>query len=445
MKRIPCIFILAAVIVMTMISCSDDDYKTYSTYITASGLVVPYEGGTFSVAYNITNQKDGANLLASTEADWITDIDLSLTDTLSFFVEYNYERDSRSTEIEFLYILDADTLTTRTVRVTQEYYSQYVFNASYACGRCYGMTNNYNNDNIRQYSIYFSDVPMEEYGVFEEGATYYFLDLWTNADADGIEFVSLPAGQYSFGQVGENWAISGDSKYFVMNTRENEDDDLYFEEAEIVGGTFNVSQIQVGLGGGIVSRLEDVWGGVHDLTFSGELSLENLGLISTLEEDETFELSSDVPCEARYYGDYYQTGIANWMLCIEPEAGAGFIIDICADASFDMDGGVPEGTFSISSTGGVLGTFLAGSIFNGYLSGTWLVSFDEEGALTAPYAPIYDGIVEISASGDSYTVTIDGYDDRLNNIVGSWIGTPTLTDYRTSTTSLKRSGIQLLN
>ncbi len=444
MRNIPIILLFALFVGLAVVSCDDSD--TRSTAVTISlpsaSVLVPYEGGTFSVKYGIGNAKDDGYLAASSEQDWITDFDFSVADTVSFHVAEQTERESRYGSVKLYYMLDADTLATNTISVSQEYNSQYTFTASYACGQCYGMKNNYNADGIWQYSVYFSDTPMDEYGTFVEGATYYFVDFWSNGEVEGIDSVALPAASYSFGKAGENDVISEASRYFIMNVVENEDDDEYSDWGEFVDGTVIVRRS--GYSVTLTGALEDVWGGTHSISFNGELSLENFGLYTTLDGDETFGNISDVDCEARYYGDYYQTGTANWMLCIGSETGTGFTIDISADASYDLDGGIPEGTFSISSEGGVADTFLAGTIFNGYLSGTWLVSFDEDGALTAPYAPICDGTVEISASGDSYTITIDGTDDRENSITASWTGAPTIVDYRTSTTSLSRSGIRLL-
>ncbi len=442
MKQIPYVFILVAVFALTVISCSDDDYRTYNPSITVSSVIVPYEGGTFSVGYTITNKKDGGYMIASTEDDWISDIDLSLEDTVSFFVAEHFERVSRSAEIKLLYLVESDTLTTRALRITQEYYSYYSLESSYAVGEYYGISNYTNDYDSKQYSLYISDAEIDEYGAFTEGATYYFIDLWTNADVDGVSFVSLPEGEYAFGQVGENWVISGDSQFFIMNDGEDKDWNIYSEQADIVDGSLTVTR-----SGDITTisgTLEDYWGGTHDISYSGELSFENLGLYSTLEEDMSVGDISNVDCEARYYGDYYQTGTSNWLLCVYPEVGTGFVIDICADASFDMDGGLPVGTFTASSTGGVSGTFINGTIFNRYVSGTWLLTFDEDGELISPYAPIIGGTIEISASEDSYTITINGVDDRVNSVTGIWTGSPSLSDYRISTASLTRSGIRLL-
>ncbi|MCD8206851.1 MAG: hypothetical protein LUD72_02830 [Bacteroidales bacterium] len=432
MKKIPSIF-LALVFALAVISCSDDDYRVYSTSINIASITVPCEGGSFSVGYTVTNSKTDGYVAASTEDEWISDIDLSLEDTVSFSVEAYFERVSRSGEIVLNYIDGSDTLNTRSLRITQEYYNLYLFEGVSASGMYYGMSNLYNSEGVGQYSLYISDVEIDEYGTFEKGATYYFIDLWTNAALDGVEFVSLPEGEYVFGQAGENFTVTGDSEYFVMSEGDDEyniysDEDYFYDGSVTVTRSGDITTIS--------GTLEDGQGGIHEFSYSGELAFENVGLMSSLEEDEDVGDFSDVDCVARYYGDYYQTGTANWMLCIYPEVGTGFVIDISADASYDMDGGLPVGTFTVSTNGGVLGTFFNGVLYRGYVSGTWLLTFDEDGALTAPYAPIDGGTIEISASGDSYTITIDGVDDRENSVTGTWTGTPTISDYRTSTTAL---------
>ncbi len=440
MKNILYILGFAAGVALTVVSCEEDStVLSSSVSLPSASVIVPYTGGSVSVRYGIGNAKEGGYMLASSEDDWLSDFDFSVTDTLTFLVAEHFERKSRYGSIRLMYMLEADTLASNTLSVSQEYNSYYVFDAPYASGEYYGLTNHYNNESIMQYSLYLSDVRMDEYGTFTEGSTYYFLDLWSNAAVNGISYVTLPAGDYGFGQVGNNWTLSSESRFFVTDSEDV--NEAYSDGDYFVDGELNVTRS--GDITTITGVLEDFSGGTHEISYSGELTLENMGIISTLEGDEAVGDISDVDCEARYYGDYYQTGTANWLLCIYPETGSGFIIDIVAEASYDMDGGVPVGTFPVSYENGDEGTFIRGYVFNHFLAGTWYLTLDEEGALTSPYAPISRGTVVVSASGDSYTVTIDGYDDREYNITGTWTGTPTVSDYRTAVTSLSanRSGI----
>ncbi len=431
MRHFSCFLILAATLVVAAVSCDkSDSSSSTSLSVGKISMVVPYEGGEFYIGYSITNPKDDGVLDVQSDSSWISDFDFSIEDTVTVKVQAYEGRESRSTVVRFRYISGTDTLSTKTCTVTQELNNFYSLEASAAGGYYYGISNIYNNEGNLQYWIYLSDTELDEDGNFSAGGTYYVLDLWTSATPDGTSQVYIPEGEYVAGQVGENGVFSEESRYF----RVNEEGDDYDEEWWLNAGTVTVERS--GDVTSITAELEDYEGGEHLVTFSGNLTLENVSLISSLDGDLDVGDFSDVACEARYYGDYFNAGTSNWVLCIYPEtSGTGFTIDLCGDSSCTLDSGIPTGTFTVASEGGPAGSFLSGSIYSNYVSGTWLVSFDDEGTLTTPYAPLVDGTVEVTASGESYTVTVSARDDRENLVTGTWTGTPSLTDYTTSRSS----------
>ncbi len=422
---------LAGALTIAAASCNKDDTTSTSPALTlgSTTMTVSYEGGTFSVACSLTNAADGSELDFRSAEDWIYDLAFEVEDTLSFTVAPYSERIPRSSVITFDYISGADTLITKTLTVIQELNNHYSLDASFAEGCYYGLSNIYNNEGNLEYCLYLSDTGLDAEGNFAPGGTYYYLDLWTAVEPDGTNDVSLPDGKYIYGAIGENGVLSSASYYCLVS----EDGDTCEEDYGITGGSLSVSTEDGTVT--ITAFLEDANGGNHDLTYSGPLTLENMSLLSTLDEDCAFGDFSTVACEARYYGDYYSSGTANWLLLVYPETdGSGFTIDLCGDADFTFDSGcIPTGTFTASSEGGPANTFLTGGLYANYLSGTWFVTMDSDGKLTSPYAPITGGTIEISGS-TSVTITISLTDDRGNAITASWTGAPTISDYTTSKT-----------
>ncbi len=440
MKRFSCFLMMAAMAAsVAAVSCSKDDTTSTKSSISLSktSLIATYEGGIYSFGYTLNNPTDDGVLKVEADEPWISDFDLSVEDTVFFNVAMQEERSVRSSAITLNYIDGADTLATRTVNVTQDLNNYYGFEASVAGGLYYGVSNIYNNEGNLQFSVWLSDTPLGEDGTMAAGGTYYVLDIWTSTVPDGTNYVYLPEGEYVFGQVGENGVFSKDSGYYVVN----EDGDDYDEEYGFVSGTVTVKRS--GTTTTITADMEDSNGGVHEMTYSGDLTLENESLISTLDGDYDLGDFSDIACDARYYGDYYRTGTANWVLNIYPETGTGITIDYCGDSACTYDSGtIPVGTFSASDTGGGLGYFLSGSLFSNYLSGTWLVTLDGDGSLTAPYAPIAGGTVQVTSSDGVYTVKVSVTDDRDYAVTGEWTGTPTLSDY-TTTSSLSSTSSKI--
>ncbi len=67
--------------------------------VSSEDMTVPCSGGIFSVAYEIVNPSENGDVLAHTEADWITDFDYSVFGEVKFLVEENIGKDKRESVI----------------------------------------------------------------------------------------------------------------------------------------------------------------------------------------------------------------------------------------------------------------------------------------------------------------------------------------------------------
>ena len=66
-------------------------------------LEVTADGGTFSVAYELLNPIEGAELKVSSEQDWVYNIDTSIEGVISFEVDASFEEAERKCRLEVTY------------------------------------------------------------------------------------------------------------------------------------------------------------------------------------------------------------------------------------------------------------------------------------------------------------------------------------------------------
>ncbi len=402
---------------MVAVSACDKDSSSSNPSISANctSTVASYEGGEYGFGYTLSNSKSDGVLAVYSEEDWVYDFDLSVSDTVTFQVAAQQERVVRRAKVYIAYTYNAieykDSITVR--QLANSYYGM---SATQASGVYSGVKKSSTEGSVC-YEITLS----------AGGDEYYYFDIWTPTLPSDADAVTIPEGTYSYGYEGSGAVFTEDSYYFELDD-EGEDNVLY-----IVDGTIEVSA------DGIVANLEDAAGGTHCVIFDGSCILENDSYLSSLDEDVDLTLSG---LTALYYGDYYYTGTANWVLALYEEGVSGFSFDICADSSYDLSAGIPVGTFTAYSVGGVQDTFLAGSMAYGYISGAWLVTVTD-GVLDEPHAPIVSGTLVISGSSDAYSITIEGLDDKGNTITGSYSGSAELVDYTTTKATSVKQQIKL--
>lgn len=436
MKHFLCLLTPVVVALAAFAACDDSSYTVStspSLSLNESSLKVSYEGGDYGFGYSVSNQTDDGVLSVECEDDWIENIDCSVDDTVTFTIAKHEERVARKTTLSVKYTYGDSVYVEETFTIRQTLNNCYELAAAYAGGTYYGTKNNVSGTGAVQYSIWLSNQDTPNVA----GGTYYYFDIWSDCAPDDVDNIILQSGTDTLGTLGAVGKFSiENSKFFVIS----EDGASYDESYTFVSGSLVVSA-STSAGTDITAELEDDNGGVHSVSFSGDLILENDSYMTSLEESLSLgDISSDVECEAMYFGDYYGTGTANWQLVLYDDDVTGFTIDYCGDADCTYDAGeIPCGTFEAAASGGESGTFYAGTLSFGYLAGTWLVTVSGV-ALAEPYAPIVDGTVtvEVGSTDGEYTISVEGTDDLGNSISGSWTGTPTLVNaYATKAAAAK--------
>ncbi len=421
------VFLMSSVVVLAAVAACDDTSYTTSTApsitLNESTLKVSYEGGDYGFGYSVSYPADDGVLSVECEDDWIENIDCSADDTVTFTVALQEERVARKTTLSVKYTYGDSVYVEETFTIRQTLNNYYELAAAYAGGTYYGIKNNASGTSAVEYSIWLSDQDTLDVA----GGTYYYFDIWSDSEPDDLDNIILQSGTDTLGTLGTAGEFSiENSKFFIIS----EDGASYDESYTFVSGSLVVSA-STSDGTTITAELEDENGGVHEVSFSGDLVLANDGYMTSLDEDlELGDISSSVECEAKYFGDYYGSGTANWVLVLYDDDVTGFTVDYCGDADCTYDAGeIPCGTFEVAASGGESGTFYAGTLSFGYLAGTWLVTLSD-GALAEPYAPVVDGTVTVTAGSTDgeYTIAVEGTDDLGNVVSGSWTGTPTLVD-----------------
>ena len=275
----------------------------------------------------------------------------------------------------------------------------------------------YNPGVADNFMVVLSDLGWDDEGWELPNAAYYVLDLYTEI-VDGE--LAIPYGTYALDMTDscEPNTLSASSTRYILLDEYGWD---YVAEAYFVAGSVTVDA------NGIVAELEDYDGAIHKVAYKGAVTnivdySDEFGggggddeILSTLWEDWYCNFSNCV-LEYTWYGDYYEVGIDNWLLYLNPteEVGDGLQLDLLSN-----DVGLFElsGEYVISKSQEKF-TAYPGYESGGYMEGCWYFSADFN-----DYAPLVEGDIYITNNGDTtFTIEVDAYDDAGNNIYGSWTG-----------------------
>ena len=155
---------------------------------------VSAEGGTSSVAYKVTNPREGAEAsVEGLDVDWISNVEVSASN-IDFVVAANEVSESRSVTATVSYPgAEPAEFTVTQAPYVVEY--DYDFDLTEFAGTLYKDMYGINGEN--NFSIWISDLPFVD-GYAQAGGNYYNLDLF----ADPALGDEIPAGTYVLGEAG---------------------------------------------------------------------------------------------------------------------------------------------------------------------------------------------------------------------------------------------------
>ena len=118
------------------------------------------------------------------------------------------------------------------------------------------------------------------------------------------------------------------------------------------------------------------------------------------------------------YGDYYQTGAANWYIQLQDYAFNNLVI---IEVQTALDATSFAGTFNINDTYAA-GTAVGGFIYSGYYYGTVWVGIDDNGQPIDDLLAASGTVSIVDAGNGNYTLTIDAADENGRKLNASYTG-----------------------
>lgn len=262
-------------------------------------------------------------------------------------------------------------------------------------------------------------------GAAVAGGEYFRLDLIAPMPAE-MNNVKIPDGEYRF-----DLSMSYDE--FTIVDIGNTDYSWVDESKEGWAMPFEDAKLTVnGNSFYLVARVENT---EYHVVFDDEYSLSAYVItdyVSSLQKDTVIDVSN---CSAYVssYGDYWDCGCNNW--CIEflcddgMTQGTYLVIDFLSNSTTDFTGRYVDSgftTYDETKPDFRAGTFVPGfrvSSDSDLLLGSLFMVYND--GLCVSQAPLYEGVVEISANGDgTYTIIIDALDDapEQHRITLTWTG-----------------------
>lgn len=394
------------------------------TLTTESTLSFKAEGGVGEIGYTLENKKEGVELTAECNAEWITDI--TIGENITFTVTAN-EGEARDSKVVVAYGDKSFEVAIKQEAKPTEEPTTIEFTANYFDGEYYG---DYYSPGIGNYYLHLSDNGFQESGYALPNSTYYRIDLYSDYfSGSEVEYLQLPYGTYTLDL--DNTFAHGTfsvaySKLLGSNGEGSFVVEKSFEAGELVvdeeGAVLKVTiegkeHIVTYKGATLVADKRSATG--EDIGSGEDLIPE--GTLSTLTEDYATVIDDHMLMYANY-GDYYSTGLNNWTFALWPNDYEGDHIqfDIMNQSSSAM-----YGTYTVGDENTAYSFFKGyieddGSGSAGYMRGSWY--YTDDGVTMAPFV---GGELKISNAGNSnikvdFTVT----DDKGNTITGSWTGKP---------------------
>lgn len=272
---------------------------------------------------------------------------------------------------------------------------------------------------LGNYYIYLSNVGIKEDNNYKPHGCYYILDISAPLTNYHNERVQIPEGQYTLDMEDNNTKFT----FSVSRSLYVETDywGLPFREVKFDSGSMYVNNAGITLTVTIGDK-------THIVKYEASPYVNNRGkngTHSTLADDHTPDLSNHTlyyyPC-----GDYYNTGLENWVLLVYPNDNEGDILQFDIMTAKDSDNIFGTYTIGDSSTAS---SFLKGVMTQhegeNYMEGSWYYTSDY-----ADMAPLVGGSLTISDEGYGIAkLSFYMEDDRGNDIKSEWKGVMELYPY----------------
>lgn len=411
-----------------------------------STLSIPAQGGTVELTYEIINPAEDGQISASQADSWIHDFNYDTDGKISFTADANESTESRSQELTITYTYGDGNSVEARVDAVQDGADpvQYDFDKTLDVfnGEYYG--DMYSNNGEHNWFFIISDTELDEDGYMLPNGSYYTLDIYGPVPEDAGNPI-LPAGEYVLGEEGATDEMTFSPDYSGISMTDEFGSYAYRE-------TFTEGNLTIAYEGEnmvLEAFLTDSQGKTHHVTYNGPAEfIDDSGNggdtgdypQSTLTGDYTLDLSG-AEGTAYYYGDYYGTGGANWLIDITPTSGSGdaFMTDMVAEGT-DFEAGITSGTYTVTSSYFPNpGECLQGYIDGYGLGGTFYAKALD--GMATEYAIAVSGDLMITNNGDgTYVISFEFLDSQGYTWDGEWSGNLEVVDSETYQASISKAG-----
>ena len=376
---------------------------------------VSAEGGTSSVAYKVTNPREGAEAsVEGLDVDWISNVEVSASN-IDFVVAANEVSESRSVTATVSYPGAKPAEFT----VVQEPYVveyDYDFDLTSFSGTLYKEM--YGNNGENNFYIWISDLPFDDNGNAQVGGNYYNLDFY----ADPALGDAIPAGTYVLGEAGETASMTFTPYTRYVNQREDGYSSI----------NFSAGSIEVSIEGDIYTfegTLTDTDGALHHISYTGPAEVE---LYEPEPEpvqdvlDEPLDIKASM-AGASYYGD------TDGVLCVAMQftdmqvdddnyvVPPGSLLTVEAYMPFNEDGTLTAGTYEVADTYESMTVTTGYDFFGLAYMGTYVQYMPDE--LNYLIGLVSSGTMQIDGDAASgYTITCDFTTAEGVSVKCSWSG-----------------------
>ena len=290
-----------------------------------------------------------------------------------------------------------------------------------------------------RYAFFLSDNGLNNGGQAYTDGTYYYIDCFSPAN----KTTTLPIGTYTFD--GTNDGTNGGKAYSITT---NSQLILTTDNVETSQST-KMTDAKLVVSANSITLIATINGKTHKVTFTGDLSLDDVSgenengggngggddktegqdgeAQSTLTGDRHVTFDGEHRAKWGYEGDYWGTGYSNYTIYIMNKS-AGYVYGDTLQFDLVTDNTKKDGSFAgkytISDKPGKL--VMVAGFTNKYAQavGSWLYEYGGSSASGYKnYAMIKSGTAEFIANSDgTYTVKLDAYDYKGNNITCNWTG-----------------------
>lgn len=387
-------------------------------------LEYPALGGVGEITFSLTEEETRsaatAEVTATSDAEWITDITVS-KNKITFNVAQN-EDVERSDYITIKY---KDQV--KFVAVEQAGYERpdVTFKATHLNGTYWGKfptTTGFN------YLIILGDSRSPHYLTKEEGSTEYRFNIYSDVSSAFNKVHRVPVGTYKMdhSSSGRPGTIDGhqDQSYYLSS---NGTDNPYADATMVITET------------SIVVDVTFYDGKKHHIEYKGSLIYESytegtfadVFPVSAYTKDITFDITGG-HVDAYFRGDYYGTGCNVWFMQLVEENyphynGVYIVLDLIVPKS---EGGVND----LDIINGEYPIFTqkpencAYTIPNGLLRDdclqmhAWYLTCIDGQLDMSTAAPLTSGSVKVTKDGTNFLFEIDSTDDNGNKLTGTFQG-----------------------